>query len=231
MNPIPPITEDDIVQFLVNSPGFFERHAELLASIQLTSPHGQRAVSLQERQAEMLRDKIRHLEHKAVDMIRHGQENVTIADRLQTWTCRLLAAREAQGLPALLVQGLESDFGVPQAAIRVWGVDEAHASEPYAAGVSEEARLFATSLGVPYCGPNPGLEAATWLADPAAAASMALVPLREATAAPAFGLLVLASPDAQRFQSSMGTDFLERIGELASAALLRLQAPEPVPAG
>jgi hypothetical protein len=53
------ITEDDIANYLANTPGFFERHAELLASIQLTSPHGQRAVSLQERQMEMLREKIK----------------------------------------------------------------------------------------------------------------------------------------------------------------------------
>jgi uncharacterized protein YigA (DUF484 family) len=36
-------------------------------------------------------------------------------------------------------------------------------------------------------------------------------------------LLVLASGDAQRFAPDMGTDFLERIGELASAALSRLR--------
>ncbi|MEO7128606.1 MAG: DUF484 family protein, partial [Rhodoferax sp.] len=39
----------------------------------------------------------------------------------------------------------------------------------------------------------------------------------------AFGLIVLASPDSQRFNSAMGTDFLERIAELASAALSRLR--------
>jgi uncharacterized protein YigA (DUF484 family) len=36
-------------------------------------------------------------------------------------------------------------------------------------------------------------------------------------------MLVLASPDSQRFHSGMGTDFLERIAELASAALSRLR--------
>ena len=40
---------------------------------------------------------------------------------------------------------------------------------------------------------------------------------------PAFGMLVLASPDPQRFQSGLATDFLERIAELASAALSRLR--------
>jgi uncharacterized protein YigA (DUF484 family) len=46
-----PITEDDIAGFLVNNPDFFERHAALLASVQLSSGHGGRAVSLQERQS------------------------------------------------------------------------------------------------------------------------------------------------------------------------------------
>ena len=43
-----PITEDDIANYLANTPAFFERQAALLASVQLTSPHGNRAVSLDE---------------------------------------------------------------------------------------------------------------------------------------------------------------------------------------
>ena len=49
MNPTEhPITEDDIANFLANTPDFFERHAEVLAAVQLSSGHGTRAVSLQE---------------------------------------------------------------------------------------------------------------------------------------------------------------------------------------
>jgi uncharacterized protein len=44
------ITETDIATFLLDTPDFFDRHAELLSEIQLISPHGKRAVSLQERQ-------------------------------------------------------------------------------------------------------------------------------------------------------------------------------------
>jgi uncharacterized protein YigA (DUF484 family) len=64
------------------------------------------------------------------------------------------------------------------------------------------------------------------LPEPQAAISLAILPLRAGlvgSTAPAFGMLVLASPDAQRFNSTMGTDFLERIAELASAALSRLR--------
>ena len=89
------ITEADIANFLAHNPGFFERNAELLASIQLTSPHGQRAVSLQERQMEMLREKIKGLEGKIIEMIRHGQENVAIADRLHRWTRALMLTASA----------------------------------------------------------------------------------------------------------------------------------------
>ena len=67
---------------------------------------------------------------------------------------------------------------------------------------------------------------ARWLEDSQAAVSLALLPLRVGpvgNVAPAFGLLVLASPDAQRFNSGMGTDFLQHIAELASAALSRLR--------
>ena len=219
---IPPITEDDIANYLANTPDFFERHAGLLAAVQLTSPHGNRAVSLQERQAEMLREKIKGLELKAAEMIRHGHENTAIADRLQRWTLQLLNTRIAADLPAVVTEGIASHFQVPQVVVKLWGVAPEFAALPAAQGASDDAQAFASSLVKPYCGGNPGLEAASWLPEPAAAASLALVPLRAGEGPQAFGLLVLASPDAQRFTADMGTDFLERIGELTAAALTRL---------
>ena len=218
-----PITEDDIANYLANTPDFFERHAQLLAQVQLTSPHGNRAVSLQERQADMLREKIKALEHRVMDMMRHGTENVATADRMHRWMCNLLATRDPRGLPAAIVADLESLFSVPQAALRVWDCDKDYWKEPFAQWVGDDVKTFANSLTVPYCGLNTDFEAAGWLADPRIAVSIALVPLRPAPEAPAFGLLVLASPDGQRFNAEMGTDFLERIAQLASGALSRLR--------
>ena len=218
-----PITEDDIADYLANTPDFFERHAQLLAQVQLTSPHGNRAVSLQERQADMLREKIKALEHRVMDMMRHGTENVATTDRMHRWMCNLLTTRDPRGLPLQITSDLQLLFSVPQTAIRLWDCDKDYWKEPYAHWVSDDVKEFANSLTVPYCGPNSGFEATTWLADDRTAISIALVPLRPAPDAPAFGLLVLASPDAQRFNAEMGTDFLERIAELASGALSRLR--------
>jgi len=61
------ITEDEIANYLIHTPGFFERQAGLLAAVQLVSPHGGRAVSLQERQMEMLRDKISPTAHREAE--------------------------------------------------------------------------------------------------------------------------------------------------------------------
>jgi uncharacterized protein len=222
------ITEADIAQYLATNPAFFERHAELLGSVQLTSPHGQRAVSLQERQMEMLRERIKGLEMKIVEMIRHGQENLAIADRLHRFTRTVLLTHDAAELPQRMVASLRHEFLIPMAGLRLWGLDAAHAHDDrllaYAEEVSADVRSFTASLTLPYCGVNAGFEASEWLGDVGAVASLAMIPLRRGTGDNdgAFGMLVLGSPDPTRYAAEMGTEFLMRIGDLASAALARL---------
>ncbi|MFZ2123753.1 MAG: DUF484 family protein [Rhodoferax sp.] len=221
-----PITEDDIANYLANAPDFFERHAEMLAAVQLTSPHSRRAVSLQERQADMLREKIKMLELRIMDMMRNANENMVLADKLLQWARTLFLNTDPAALPDLMADELADLFVVPQVGIKVWGVDAAYAGEPFAQGVSDDTKVFASSLTEPFCGVNTGLDAIAWLPDPEAVASLAMLPLRAGpvgSTVPAFGLLVLASPDAQRFNSTMGTDFLARVAELASAALSPLR--------
>ncbi|MDP3224689.1 MAG: DUF484 family protein, partial [Rubrivivax sp.] len=150
------ITETDIASYLANTPGFFERHAELLSTVQLTSPHGQRAVSLQERQMEMLRERIKGLEMRIVEMIRHGQENLAIADRLHRTTRRLLVTTDPALLPQRIVESLKHEFMIPQAALRLWNIGGEHATLPFAEEVSDDAKAFTASLTMPYCGVNAG---------------------------------------------------------------------------
>ncbi|MCW5221150.1 DUF484 family protein [Verminephrobacter aporrectodeae subsp. tuberculatae] len=225
--PIASISEEHIVQFLTSTPGFFERHAEVLASVQLVSVHGARAVSLQERQAEMLREKIRGLEQRIMEMLRNGSENATIAHKVHQWSGALLQVKDPFDLPQTMVHGLRTLLDVPQAAVRVWNVAAPYADAPFTRDASEDVRTFTSSLTLPFCGPNLGFEPAGWLTQEAdrPAQSLALLPLRACAMdvpSPAFGLLVLGAQDPQRFDATMGTDFLARMAELASAALLRL---------
>lgn len=216
------ITEDDIANYLANAPDFFERHAELLAAVQLSSPHSNRAVSLQERQATLLRDKIKMLEGRNLDMIRHGGENTVLSDKLVQWARTLFLTPDPLDLPGCMADEIETLFAVPQVAIKVWGVSPAFAQADFALGVNEDTQRFAASLSEPFCGANTGFEVVSWLSEPSEVKSLAILPLRSGligSTGPAFGLLVLASPDVQRFNNTMGTDFLARLAELASAAL------------
>jgi uncharacterized protein YigA (DUF484 family) len=218
----------EVATYLQTNPQFFEDHAELLAAVQLTSPHSHRAVSLQERQMEILREKNKGLELRLADLVRHGHENDRTQRRMHDWQLRLLAEPDAHALPYAVQDGLQQVFDVPAVALRLWGVAEGFTHMEVAQGISDDVRLFADGLRTPYCGPNSGFEAAAWL-ERDDIESLAMVTLRapgrddSGTPGPAFGLLVLGSPDARRFHEGMGTAYLAQIGEVAGAALNRLR--------
>ncbi len=213
-----------VAEYLLDHPQFFEEHGDLLAKVKLTSPVLGRAVSLQERQMEVLREKIKGLELRMMELMRIGQENDAIGQKFQSWTRSLLLARNDVDLPHVLVTGLQSIFSVPQATLRMWGVAEEYSHTWFAAAVSEDARMFSNSLAEPFCGANNDFEAASWLEDAPSVKSIVMIPLRVGAAPEAFGLLVMGSADADRFTADMATDFLAAIGETASAALACLLA-------
>lgn len=208
-----------IADYLSDNPHFFEEHSELLARVKLTSPVAGRTVSLQERQMEVLRDKIKSLELRLSELLRIAQENDAITQKFLVWTRSLLMARNDVDMPHTLINGLQTIFSVPHATLRIWGVAEEYSHTWFAAEVSEDAKIFCNGLTAPYCGPNQDFEAASWIDDAESIQSIAMLPLRNEAGTEAFGLLVLGSPDPHRFTSDMATDFLSKIGETASAAM------------
>ncbi len=215
------LDSSDVASYLADNPHFFEEHAGLLGQVKLSSPLTGKAVSLQERQMEVMRDKYKALELRMSELIRLAQDNATIANKFHAWTQGLLKARSHAALPDAVVGGLRDGFAVPQVTLRLWNLAGEHDAAWYTAGVSEDARLFASSLLAPYCGSNHDFEAVRWLDDAASVASTVILPLR--CEGSAFGLLIMGSPDAERFTSHMATDFLIHIGETASAALAALR--------
>ena len=215
----------DIAQYLADHPDFFDQNPELLAGMQLPHPHNGQAISLVERQSLMLRERIKSLEMRVAEMVRHGQENDAIADKLVNWTRSLLLESDHTALPSTLVAELKRVFDVPYAGLRLWSVGDAVAGHECAEPVEHDTISLANSMRVPFCGANVGFEAASWLEEGGASVqSIAMLPLRVGADPETFGLLVLGSADKDRFQVTMGTAFLERIAELASAALARLRA-------
>jgi hypothetical protein len=87
------------------------------------------------------------------------------------------------------------------------------------AAITQEARVFAESLTDPYFSEHPMFDSGSWFEGGADnLSSLVYLPLR---AERAFGLLVLASDDPQRFAADKGTLYLTRLGEIISMALRR----------
>jgi uncharacterized protein YigA (DUF484 family) len=214
---------EDVVRYLQDNPGFFEDYAEVLAQIYIPHPHGRHAIPIAERQILTLREKSKMLEGKLAELIQFGEENDAIGEKMQRLCLALFPAADLQGLLRALYYNLGEDFAVPHAALRIWGVDARAAAGEAAefAPVSDELRQYAAGLQHPFCGAIDRADVASWFGEAAAQLrSVACMPLRDAGKA-SFGMLALASEDPLRFYPEMGTLYLERLGELVSAALQR----------
>jgi len=216
------ISADDVARFLSENPDFFEEHSELLSKISVTNPYGGSAIALSARQVLTLREKSKTLEGKLAELIQYGEENDAISAKMHRLSVALLGTKDLSAALSALYYNLREDFAVPNAALRVWrGYDAASRAltVPEFRATSDELVQYATGLEQPYCGPSASAEVAGWFGEAAPhVRSVALMQLKDHDC---FGLLALGSDDVLRFYPEMGTVYLQRLGELASAALAR----------
>lgn len=216
-----PIAADDVARYLQSNPGFFEQNAELLAHLYVPHPHGGRAISLNERQMLVMRETNRQLEGKLAELISFGEENDAISEKVHRLAVALIAAETFQAVIHLLNFHLRDDFAVPHVALRLWDRPEGIEDLPEFAAVGEDLQAFAEGLARPYCGTTSGFGTAAWFGEYADhIRSQALIALRNGGGT--IGMVALGSEDAQRFFADMGTLYLERLGEMVSAALARV---------
>ncbi len=206
--------EQAVAEFLRAHPDFFERHLNLLADLRLPHP-ARSAVSLIERQVELLREQNARLHKKIADLVAVARDNDRVAHQLQRLALTLVSLREFGDKLDSIERVLQDEFNADFVALRL-PVDLPSGEER----APEEAfALFEPLLrsGRPQCGPLTA-EQAQRLFDEAAAAvaSAAVIPLSGQRWQ---GLLALGSRDPGRFHPAMGTFFLVRLGELVSHAL------------
>lgn len=216
---------NEVAAYLQSHPEFFVQHAELLHQIQIPSPHGDKAVSITERQMGALRDKVRQLEGKLAELIAFGEENDAISAKAHRLGVALQGAGDLGAVMRICYSHLGGAFAVPHVAVRLW--DAAGDSAEFAS-VGDAVKGLTDSLKHPYCGPAggeaAGQEAVGWLGETGQhVRSLALIPLRRTDeGGPVLGVLLLASEEPHRFYSGMGTLYLSRIGDMIAAALQRV---------
>ena len=212
---------EEVAQYLQDHPQFFEEHAELMSHMVIPHPHGGRTISITERQMLSLRDKNKQLEVKMNELLQFGEENDSISEKMHRLGVAMIAAASFQSVLHTLNFHLRDDFSIPHVALRLWNRPDSAEELPEFTEVSAELQAFAETLGQPYCGSTSGFETSSWFGEASKQVrSQALIAMRNGGGT--IGMIALGSEDAQRFYAGMGTLYLERLGEMASAALARV---------
>jgi hypothetical protein len=222
------LSDDAVAQYLQTHPDFFERQGAVLARLRL--PHQRntaQTVSLVERQVEVLRERNQGLEHKLKELVEVARANDQLADRIDHFARRLIRAHSLPATVGAIEASMREDFQAMNTVLVLFMPDaqELQALESrflrLTAREQPQMKPFETFLeaGKPRCGQVRDAQR-DWLFGPddIAIGSVALAPLGPDCR---LGFLALGSADSDRFQPTMSTDYLSRIGDHARAALER----------
>lgn len=209
-----------VADYLIANPDFFNEYPELLSRLRIPHASGQ-AVSLVERQMQVLREKVEQMEDERADLIEIARSNVQVSDRIQDLTLALIGADTFDELVTALQDMLYDHFQVEAVELRLLShgeLEQLGGAEParkriadiFHAGEPISGR-FAQGTTMEVFGPQAGT-----------IQSAALVPLLNSAS---YGLLGIGSQDPERFTPDKGNLFLHYLAQVLNQCLRRLAIP------
>jgi uncharacterized protein YigA (DUF484 family) len=221
--------ESAIADYLKSHPDFFERHPLILLGLKLPHRTGGSAISLVERQVSMLRQRNAQVERQFKDLVAVAKTNDALVEKIHQLGLKLMRASDLPARLEALETGLREDFGAERAVLVLFAdkVPAAAQREGFVRRVSTEdadVKPFAAFLRAakPRCGPLRDRQKYIFERDADTVSSAALVPLG---ADASLGFLIIGSGDPDHFHPGKRMDFLARLGELLSVALVDEHAP------
>lgn len=214
------ISEDAVVAYLRQQPGFFEDHPNLLKQLHLRHESGN-AISLMERQNQILRHENRQLIDRLNHFIEVAQRNDRLFQQLQRLVLSLLPQTTLTGLIDALEKGLLEQFDVHETSVIL--CDRANADgDPWLHIHRDSLSQYFPALindGKALCGSFSDTER-NFLFAGRDMGSIALAPLCDADQQP-IGVLALGHRDAQHFRSGTETLFLSHLAQVTSLLMQR----------
>ncbi len=221
------LSDTTVAEYLQAYPDFFERNSPLLLKLRL--PHlrdGGATVSLVERQVEVLRERNQSLERKLKELVDVARANDALADRIHRLSQRLIRAHTLLETINAIETSLREDFDAMHSVLVLF-LEQARSLEgagrflrsgdPADADIKSFESLLQS--GKPRCGQVRDAQRDYLFGkDSVEIGSVALTPLGPKGE---LGILAIGASDAERFHPAMSTEFLSRIGELVTYALMR----------
>lgn len=215
----PKLNEREIVAYLKAHPDFLSRHPDLLENMEVKHRSGS-AVSLIERQVELLRARGQRLEDRMERLLEAARENERRQENVHRLARTLIRAPTLAGVAAGLAKCMREDFDIDATLI---GIGATHYKRHDIDGVvpidadGKLARAFEDFFRTRLveCGPISE-DKAKLLFPKAEVRSAAIVPLEKEKS---LGFVALGSRDAERFAPRQGKLFLELTADLVAAAV------------
>lgn len=215
------LTDEDIERYLSTHPDFFERNIDLLESLSIPHDTGG-AVSLIERQVDVLRNKNEQLERKLIDLVQVARDNEGLSTRLHRLALGLMEAEGIDDVISTTKDLLRNEFPSTHVVVRLFaenGLDEP-ISDLYIGERGEAPKSLVEDLfdsNRPVCGRFEEVQMTYVFGDIGVEVKSAvLIPLTDGRN---LGILALGSHEPDRFHNGMGTLFLGYLGELVSRAV------------
>lgn len=215
------LDENDVAAYLRAHPDFFARNPELLEFMELQHATGS-AVSLIERQVDILRGRSQRLEDRMSNLLTAAHDNERRATHIHSLARALIRAPTLAAAVVGLRARMREDFGIDHVFVGIMSpllrrtdIDGLVRLEPESKIVRGFDNFFRTKLIE--CGPIEPEQAR--LLFPKAEAlpqSAAIVPLEKEKN---LGMMALGSADKDRFQPRQGKLFLDMTAELVSAVV------------
>ena len=217
------LTDEEVIQFLSEDPEFFQRHPNILQSLHIPHENGP-AVSLVERQINLLREKNASLEKQLDSLLEIARENDNTQQQVHRLIIDTLSAGGAQETLNMLTEKLAENFNVDHVVIRLFA-DSNHPLKEFdpswlinTQSARETLDEF-TPSAEPLCGRlQPGQLQRLFGQHADAINSSVFIPLRKGIL---HGAIALGSNDEHRFNPAMDTLYMKRLGDMIAAALLR----------
>lgn len=199
--------EELVAHWLLSTPGFFDRHPQLLLSIDLGSSLDGRVLSLQEKQMNVLRNKNRDLNQRTTEMLRFGMENDLTQNLMVQWLEDLCGKKTKEDVIENITNGLNSMFKVGSVVFIPPSEIEAAILE----NLNKEIIVGSLPAEINF----PSLQITDEVG------SFALVPLH--IHEKKLGAILFISKDISKYTLDTGLVYLEQLGRLAAAALSRFE--------
>ncbi|RQW29841.1 DUF484 family protein [Rhodobacteraceae bacterium CH30] len=202
---------EEVLDFLLNNPEFIRQKAEEFGWLH---PKDQVIIPFAEQKIRQLQLKNTEIQRQLAQWQQQARENAVLLDRMHQLTLSLLPRHSTNACVQAALDCFEQQFGLNRVVIRLWGSSQL-APDLRASTVLQQQ---AHKLHAPSCGHYASEElVACFLPEPVLQ-SFAKLSLRSPDGE-AFGLLVIASEDADRFSPELDTHYLAQIGTILSHAL------------